>query len=172
MNTLEAIQTRRSVRGYRADTHVPQGQMLQIVDAGRLAPTARNEQPWEFIVVDDRDTLRDLAALAENGRFLAKASACIAVIAAPVKYYLEDGSAATTQMLLAATELGWATCWIAGDKKDYAADVLRLLGAPDSMKLVALIAIGKGADQTEAPKRALADVTHWNGFGRRVDIGG
>jgi nitroreductase len=167
METLAAIAARRSVRSFRRGAAIAAAELLRIVDAGRLAPTARNEQPWEFVVVTDRDTLSDLGKLADHGRFIADASACIAVFAQPTKYYVEDGSAATTQMLLAATALGVASCWVAGDKKGYAIDIGQRLGAPPELKLVSLIALGYAADVTAAPKRGLRDVTHWNGYGQR-----
>lgn len=167
MDTLAAIAERRSMRSFRSDSSLSRETLLKIVDAGRLAPTARNEQPWEFVIVTDSETLRDLGAMANHGRFIAEASACVAVLCKPTKYYVEDGSAATTQMLLAATALDVASCWVAGDKKEYAPDVVKLLGGPDDVKLVALVALGRGTDAPAAPKRDLGDVVHWNGYGRR-----
>jgi nitroreductase len=167
METLKAIAARRSIRTFRSGATIPPEQLVQIVDAGRLAPTARNEQPWEFVVLTEREALRDLGALCDHGRFIADASACVVVLAAPTKYYVEDGSAATTQMLLAAADLGLAGCWVAGDKKAYGPEVVRLVGAPPELKLVALVALGYGTDTPGAPKRALEEVLHWNGFGRR-----
>ena len=170
MNTFAAIAARRSVRSFRPAAAIDPTELLRIVDAGRLAPTARNEQPWEFVVVTDRDTLADLGRLADHGRFIADAAACIAVFAKPTTYYLEDGSAATTQMLLAATDLGVASCWVAGDKKAYAAGIGKRLGAPAEFKLVSLIALGYAADVTAAPKRELREVTHWNAYGQRPPV--
>lgn len=147
---------------------VPRGVLEQIVDAGRLAATARNVQPWHFVVVTERATLDALAELCEYGKFLAQAPACIVVFCdADAKYYLEDGSAATQNMLVAAHALGVATCWIAGDKKPYAADVAKLLHAPPSVRLIALIAAGYAAGPAPSPpKKALKEVLHWERFGR------
>lgn len=169
MDTRTAINERHSVRAFQPDRPIPREVLTQIVEAGRLAPTARNEQPWEFVVVTERDLLQQLGGFADHGRFIADASACIAVICQATKYYIEDGSAATTQMLLAATDLGIAGCWVAGDKKDYAPQAVHLLGAPPELRLVALIALGYAANVKHAPKRALTDVLHWNHFGRFGD---
>jgi len=165
MDAFEVMSKRRSVRKYRPG-HTSREQLSQIVNMGRLAPTARNEQPWEFVVVTEPTKLRQLAHLTEHGRFLQEADACIAVLCRDCTYYLEDGSAATTQMLLAATALGLASCWIAGDKKAYAPAVVKLLGAPEAYKLVSLIAIGQAAETPSPPKRALPDVLHWEKFSR------
>jgi len=163
MDAFEAMSKRRSVRKYRGG-NVTREQLSQIVNMGRLAPTGRNEQPWEFVVVTDRARLRQLAHLCEFGKFIVDAAACIVVLCKPSTYYLEDGSAATTQMLVAATALGLASCWIAGDKKNYAPQVVALCGAPDTFQLVSLVAVGHGAEHPDPPKRKLADVLHWDRF--------
>lgn len=163
MDALEAIAKRRSVRKYRSGT-VSREQLSQIVNMGRLAPTGRNEQPWEFVVVTEQTKLRKLAHLADHGKFIADASACVVVLCRPTTYYLEDGSAATTQIMLAATALGLATCWVAGDKKAYAPQVVAAVGAPPELKLVSLIAIGHAAETPTPGKRALNEVVHWDKF--------
>ncbi len=164
MDAFEAISKRRSVRKYRPG-EVTRQQLSQIVNLGRLAPTGRNEQPWEFVVITDRTRLRQLARLADYGKFIADASACIVVLCRPTKYHLEDGSAATTQMLIAATALGLGSCWVAGDKKDYAAQVVSLCGAPAHYKLVSLVAVGHAAEIPAPAKRPLDEVLHWETFG-------
>jgi nitroreductase len=161
MDALEAIKKRRSVRRF-ADKPVPRPTLEAIVDAGRWAATARNEQPWEFVVVTQRDTLKALGEATDHGRFIAEAAACVAVVCKPSKYYLEDGSAATQNILVAATAMGVDSCWVAGDKKPYCEAVLRILGAPVDAKLAALVALGYRAGEVKTPpKRALAEVIHW-----------
>jgi nitroreductase len=163
MEALQAIATRRSVRSFKADP-VPRDQLVKLIDAGRLAPTARNVQPWEFVVVTDPERRRQIAAISDHGKFIADAPVCIAVLCQDTKYYVEDGSAATTNILLAATALGLATCWVAGDKKAYAPQIVSLCGAPSEMKLVSLIAVGHPVDIPSPPKRPLDDVVHWETF--------
>ena len=166
MDTFEALKKRRSVREYQ-DKPIPKDALEKIVDAARFAPTARNVQPWEFIVIAKPDTLKKIAELAENGRFMAQAKACIAVFCSDTKYYLEDGCAATQNILLAAAALGIGSCWVAGDKKPYCAQISDLLNVPASFKLVSLIALGypeskKVPQITE--KRGLQDLIHWEQF--------
>ena len=163
MEPLEILKTRRSIRQY-SDEQIAKDILEKIVDAGRFASTARNVQPWEFIVITQAPTLQKLSELAENVRFLAQAKACIAVFCADTKYYLEDGCAATCNILLAATALGIGSCWVAGDKKEYCAAVSALLNVPSTYKLVSLVALGypKSKDSFHvAQKRGLNEVIHW-----------
>lgn len=164
MDVMSAIQQRRSVRRFKPDP-VPRPVLEKLVDAGRLAATARNEQPWEFVVVTDRKTVEEVANLTDHGKFLAEAPACIAVFCHDTKYYLEDGSAATQNILLAAASLGVQSCWIAGDKKAYAEHVAHRLEAPPKHRLVSLIALGYAdGDVKQVPKRSLDRVIHWEKF--------
>ncbi|HOW71389.1 MAG TPA: nitroreductase family protein [Phycisphaerae bacterium] len=166
MDAIEALTTRRSVRRYLPDP-VAAETIEQIVNAGRLAPTARNVQPWEFVVVTDPARRAQLAAIAEYGKFIAEAPVCIVVLAKQTRYFLEDGSAATTNMLNAARALGLGSCWVAGDKKPYAHEITKLVDAPDKMRLVSLIALGYPVDMPAPQKRTLDQVIHWESFGGR-----
>lgn len=161
METFDALSKRASVREY---LHKPISKDLleQLVDAGRRAPSARAVEPWEFIVVTERATLDKLAGMISTGVFLKQAAACVIVFCADTKYYLEDGSAATENILLAATDLGLGTCWIAGDKKEYCEDVARLFGVPPHMKLISLISLGWAVKEVKQHKhRLVKDVLHW-----------
>ena len=101
MDAIETLKTRRSIRAYTADP-VAREVIEDIVDCGRMAATGSNVQPWEFVVVTDRNLLRRFAELADYGKFLSQAAACILVLCKDTRYYLEDGSAASENMLLAA----------------------------------------------------------------------
>ncbi len=164
MDVLTAIAARHSTRSF-SDQPLPRDVLERIVDAGRLGPTASNVQPWEFIVVTDRERRAQLAELASNGRFMADAPACVAVFCKDTKYYLEDGCIASTNMLLAATALGVESCWVAGDKKRYCEAVSRLLCVPAAYKLVSLLAFGyaKGIEDPSV-KRPLSEALHWEKF--------
>jgi len=161
---LETIRARRSIRQF-TDQEVSRETIEQIVDAGRLAASGRNAQPWEFVVVTDRAMRRRLADAATSGKFLAEVPVCIVVICEDGDHYLEDGSAASQNMLVAATGLGLGSCWVAGDNKPYGEQVLRLIGASGKFKLVSLIAIGYQKGPTPVrKKRPLDKVLHWEKF--------
>lgn len=166
MENLELLCIRRSIRTFQ-DRSIIQVDLEKLVDSARFAPTARNVQPWEFVVVTDKHKLTELAKLAENGRFMAQAAACIAVFCADTKYYLEDGCAATCNILLAATALGIGSCWIAGDKKPYCQQVSILLNVPLNMKLISLVALGYPQEKDcfkPSDKRQLKKLLHWEKF--------
>ncbi len=161
METFEALGKRASVRDYM-NQPVPKAMLEKLVDAGRRAPSARAVEPWEFVVITDRVMLDKLAGIISTGVFLKQATACIVVFCQDTKYYLEDGSAATENILLAATDLGLGTCWIAGDKKEYCEEVAKLLGAPPHLKLISLVSVGWAVREPKQKKRrTLSEVLHW-----------
>ena len=162
MDCIKACETRRSVRAYTGEP-VTREVLADIVDCGGAA-TARNRQPWEFVVVTDPKMLGAIAAVAEFGGFIAQAAACIVVLCREVKYFLEDGANASQNMLVAARAHGLGACWVAGDKKEYAETVARMVGAPESCRLISLIPIGHPAEKPRMEKRQLATVLHWEKY--------
>lgn len=163
MDAIECMKTRRSVRSYKPG-NIEQSVIEDIVDCGRLAASAINIQPWQFIAITTPDTRRTIASITDHGKFIADASCCIAVFCESVKYYIEDGSAATQNMLLAAHAHGLASCWVAGDKKEYCPDIRSLLGVSDNYTLVSLIAIGYPESIPSPQKKNLSEVLHWEKF--------
>lgn len=164
MDTSQAILSRASVREY-TDKPVPRELLEKLVDAGRMAPSARAVEPWEFVVITDRAKIDKIASIAPNGRFLNSAQAAIIIICAETKYFIEDGCAATENILLQAVDLGIGACWIAGDKKPYAENILRMLNAPQDTKLVSIVSIGWPRQKPSQRKnRSLKDVLHWESF--------
>jgi len=161
METSDALAKRASVRDYM-NQPVPKDMLEKLVDAGRRAPSARAVEPWEFVVITERAMLDKLAGIISTGVFLKQATGCIVVFCQETKYYLEDGSAATENILIAATDLGLGTCWIAGDKKEYCEEISKLLGAPAHLKLISLISVGWAVREPKQRKRrTLSEVLHW-----------
>ncbi len=164
MDVFTAIAARKSVRKYQIKP-VAKELVEKIVMAGLQAPSANNVQPWQFVVVTDLQTRKQLAALCDYGKFIAEAPVCIVTFCEDTKYYLEDGSAAVENMHLAAAGLGLGTCWIAGDKKSYARKIAILLAVPAKYKLVALMSLGyEEGESKRKPKRPLSAVLHWEKF--------
>jgi nitroreductase len=163
MDCIEALKTRRSVRAYTGEP-VSREVIEDIIDCGRLAATAVNIQPWEFVAVTEPAMLRAIAGVAEFGRFIAQAAVCVVVLCKDTKYYLEDGSNASQNILVAARAHGLGGCWVAGDKKPYAEKVARMVGAPAGYKLISLLPIGHPAERPHKDKRPLSDVLHWEKF--------
>jgi nitroreductase len=164
MDTLNAIKTRSSVREY-SDRPLPKEIIERIVDSGRLAPTARKEEPWEFIAVTDKAELKAIADITDYGKFIKDCACAIVVCCKDTKYYLEDGCAATENMLIAAADLGIGSCWVAGDKKGYCQKILDLLKVPAGYKLVSMISLGYPLKKPKPlEKRPLKEVLHWQRF--------
>jgi nitroreductase len=163
MDALEALKTRRSVRAFE-NREVPREVLEDLIDCARLAPSANNMQPWAFIVVTEQGMRSRIAALTDFGKFIGSAPVCVAVFCRDTKYYLEDGCAATENLLLAAHAHGLGACWVAGDKKSYAGDLQRLLDLPVDYRLVSLIALGYPAEQPTKSKRSLREVLHWERY--------
>lgn len=164
MDTFDAIRKRISVREY-SDKLIEREKLEKIADAGRLAPTARGEEPWEFIVVTEREKLREISCITDHGKFLAGAASAIVVFCRDTKYYLEDGCAAVENMLVAAADLGISSCWIAGDKKPYCSDIARALSVPEGFKLISILSLGyPKTPPVPNKKRPLKEVLHWESF--------
>lgn len=158
MDALEAIRKRRSVRKFTGEL-IPREDLETIVDAGRLAATGSNRQPWEFIVVTDRAIIDQLTVV---GKWMRQASAIIAVVLDPYsRWWVEDGSAAIQNMLVASTALGYGSCWVEGDALPLEEQFKGLLFIPKGKRLLALIPIGVPEEWPTVEKRPLESVLHW-----------
>ncbi len=161
MDTFKAIRTRRSVRQYTGES-IPREELEQIVDAGRLAATGSNRQPWDFIVITDAEMLKQLSAAAE---WITKAAAVIAVVMDPEsRWWIEDGAAAVENMLLAATALGYGSCWLEGYTLRNEDEFKALLGVPEAKRLLTLVPIGVPVEWPMRAKKSLEEVLHWERF--------
>jgi nitroreductase len=141
LDVKEAIETRRSVRAYHPDP-VPEDVLRRILEAGRLAPSAVNRQPWHFVVVREQKMRTELSKTAIFGRFIKEAP--VAVVAcgdtkASPTWYVVDVAIALEQMVLMATAEGIGTCWIGSMNKD---QVRKLLSIPERWDVVAIITMG------------------------------
>lgn len=161
MDFFDAIKNRKSVREY-SDKKIDRALIEKIIDAGRVAATARNEQPWEFIALSDKNVMKKICDMCPNGPFIKDSAWLLAVFSKDTKYYIEDCSAATQNMLLAIEALGLGGCWVAGDKKDYAETVRCIFNVPAGYKLVSMISVGyPKKSQGPKAKRPLKEILHW-----------
>lgn len=152
---LTILKGRRSVRKYK-DEEIPDEIINAALEAAHLAPTARNVQPWIFGVIKNNEMLENLGKTAPNGAFIKNAKVCFAVFGEKDQtYYLEDCSAATMQIILALWSFGVGTCWVAGDKKDYAEEIRKIMNVPDKYTLVSLIPAGYPEEITVPSKKEL-----------------
>jgi len=157
------MKERRSIRAYEQKP-VPRAIIEEIVDCARLAPTAMNDQPWDFIVLTARADMERIPPMLGHGEFIATAAFVVLVLAKGTDYAVEDSSAAAENLLVAASAHGIGSCWVAGTKQPYGPAVVEAFGAPKDRQLIAIVSFGYPAETPQIEKRPLADVLHWERF--------
>ena len=156
MDLLEGIYTRRSVRQF-TDEPVSEGHLKEMIKAGTWAPSGLNNQPWRFVTVVDKDTRLEIAGLTKYRKVIEGAQALIVVfVDKDVMYHdVKDHQAigaCIQNMLLAAHALGLGAVWL-GEILKSADEVRTLLGLPESLDLMAVIAVGHPAKRDQKSNR-------------------
>jgi nitroreductase len=166
LDTIQVILNRRSVRKYQSKP-VDENDLKTIIEAGRQAPSAANRQPWHFIVVKSVDQRKHLAQACSGQTWLADAGVIVAGVGRPAvsdKWYPVDVAIAMENMILAATALGYGTCWIGAFDQDRVKEVLEI---PEDMSVVALTPIGVPDDSPDArPRQPLAQFASLDRYGK------
>jgi nitroreductase len=161
VDAIEAIRKRRSVRKYTG-APIPREHLEIIVDAGRLAASGHNNQPWDFVVITERAMIDRLKVASQ---WMEQAGAIIAVVLDPEsRWWLEDGSAAVENMLIAATALGYGSCWLEGYTLPREEEFKTLLGVPGEKRLLTLVPIGVPVEWPTKNKKPLSQVIHWEKY--------
>ena len=159
-DAMTVIAERTSVRRYE-NREIPDEVVERLLRAAMCAPTAINLQPWEFIVVKDKAALAQLAAANRYGGMIAQAPLAIVVCGdtlqeasgQPNKWWMLDGSAATENILLAATAQGLGAVWTAAyPHEDRIAAVRKILSIPERYVPLCVVPVGYPADPTARPK--------------------
>ncbi len=174
MEVFEAIRQRRTIRTFTGK-EIPKSDLEKIVDAGRLAPSGINKQMWDFIVITGKDIIANILGRLhfsgrkygthEDGKFGGISAIIAVVLDGSHPYWIEDGSAATVNMLLTAIDLGWGSCWIEGQIRPLEGDLKELLGIPETKRILLMIALGEPVTWSPAPpKKALSEVLHWERY--------
>ncbi len=167
---MEIVKKRKSVRQFKPQP-VEDEKIRQILECARLAPSARNLQCWHFIVIKQREKIaRAARAGGSHNDWLKDAPVLIVACGDPkkstehngIQYYIVDVAIATENLVLAATDLGLGTCWIANFDEDIARQEL---GIPDHIKVVAMSPLGYPNDLEPSPKRKPLDkIVHYEGW--------
>jgi nitroreductase len=158
------IKSRHSVRKFKPDS-VDEIIIKDALECAVHAPTAMNLQPWLFGVIKNKDMLSKIAKTTDNGKFIAEAPLCFAVFGEKKeKYYLEDCCAATENLILALQAHGITSCWVAGEKKQYAEAVRDLLNVPKNYALVSLVAAGCPAEICIVKKKETKNLVFFEEF--------
>jgi len=165
MQTWEAITARRNVRSF-TDRPIAPADLDQILEAGRRSPSSQNWQPWDFVLVTDREQLRELAKVWRGAGHVAQSAATIVVIGPPADNEFHraqlDLGQATMVMTLAAADLGIGSCHAGVADMQLARE---LLGLPQDRDWALLISLGYPADRPLVPirnpkRRPLDEVVH------------
>jgi len=175
--TMALLKGRRSIRRYRPEP-VPDETIAQLLEAGRVAPSASNRQPWHFIVVRD-ETIR--ARLTDEGgiaivrwRFMKNAPLIIVLCGDASRplyrsFLHEDVGLAGSQIMLQAHAMGLGTCWVGGLNKKKVASIM---GLPEHIEVIGLLAVGFPDESPKPrPRKPLEEIVHYEQFGRRTPDG-
>jgi nitroreductase len=160
----EVIEKRRSIRKYK-DTPVPKEKILQILESARIAPSASHRQPWHFIVVENKETIKKLAKREWAGEAPVMIVGLADQAASP-NWCINDLGIAFEHIILTATNLGLGTCWMGQSNRE---DLVKnLLDIPDNFKVVAVTPIGE-PDETPLPKerKSLDTIVSWEKYGSK-----
>lgn len=180
MDMFEAIEKRRSVRKFKPEP-VKEEDLRKILEACRLAPSGGNRQPWYFIITRDIETKRALSIAANNQKFIADAGAVIVALGDPsasakMSYtisttripHLQDPMIAIEHMVLAATALGYGTCWIGAFSQE---EVKKILKIPENLVVVALLPIGVPDERPlPRPRKAFKEIFFKDSYGVPLEL--
>ncbi|MFC1568679.1 nitroreductase family protein [bacterium] len=161
MDIFEAIRKRQSIRKY-LDRPVEEEKLLQVLEAARMAPSAKNRQAWRFIVIQEAELRQQMIEAARGQQFVGQAPVIIACCGLDPEYHMTCGQPADVidvaiaidHMTLAATALGLGTCWIGAFYQD---QVKTLLNIPEKFQVVELMVLGYPAGLTSKPSRKKLD---------------
>ncbi|MBT3182485.1 MAG: nitroreductase [Deltaproteobacteria bacterium] len=185
-NFIDLASARRSVRKYKSDP-IPGDVLDKILRTGQLAPSGNNSQPWRFIIIDDEEVKRNLCEVSGKQKWIIESPITIAIVAdmkSKIKpefrdndisiddqehrevllKTVRDATIAADHMVMAATDEGLGTCWIALFEQD---DIRPVLNVPQHCYVVAIITIGYPDEAPSAkPRKPLSDIASRNSFDR------
>lgn len=176
---LESIQSRRSIRKYKADQKVEESKLAAILESARIAPSGSNTQPWHFVVVQSEENRQKVADVSHDQQWMMTAPlhiACVADVSPRVenpealslnelssnfelKQAIRDVSIATEHMVLTAESLGLGSCWVAWFTQDQIRPVLNI---PENQFVVAVLTIGYPDEAPQPrPRKEMNDMVHY-----------
>ncbi len=167
METLEAIRTRRSIRKF-ISAAIPDELINKLLEAAMYAPSARDTQPWHFIVVTQKDTLHKIPRIHPHANMVYEVPLAILIcgdifIESIPEYLAVNCSAATQNLLLAAHDLGLGGVWLGlYPRKERMEPMVKLFELPENIIPISLVAIGLPNEVHETPERFKQSRIHFN----------
>src|SRR5579883_2253957 len=165
MEVFDTVRTVLAVRQFQ-DKPVPESVVHQIVEAGHLTASSMNGQPWHFIIVQNKDTLRELGALARSGPYIAQASLAFVVGMEQSPFAVSDASRAIKSMILTAWAYGVGSNWVGFDNLAQGNSVL---GIPSEIEILAIVPFGYPVDaisKGQKKRKPLGAVAHRERWGQ------
>lgn len=165
MDVFETVRTVLAVRAYQ-DKPIPADVVRKIVEAAWLTASSQNGQPWHFIVVENRETLKKLGALARTGAYIAQAPVAIVVAMNKSPYAVSDASRAIQSMILTAWSEGIGSNWVGFQNLN---EIKHLLGIPAEVDVMAIVPFGypvKKLGKGRKNRKPLGEVAHRERFGQ------
>ena len=169
-NVLDLIFKRRSVRIFAKEA-VSKDDLVKLLQAGMAAPSASNGQPWEFVVVTDKEKLDALRGKLKYGKYNAPAAIvvcanpAIAKKASSATFWVQDCSAATENILIAAAGLDLGTVWIGSHPKEDVMNPIReILGIPEDVIPLSFIFVGHPAEEVNPRTQYEEERVHWETY--------
>ena len=170
-NFLSLVEKRKSIRSYKS-IDVEKEKLDYILEAFRLAPSAKNLQPWKLVVVTDKAIMNKLVPVCRNQAFIAEAPVIIAVCVKEMEAYATMGGYLNSSpvdvgisfehLMLAATEQGLGSCWIGAFNEKAVGEVI---GVPENVRVVALTPIGYPDDQgRERKRKSIKEIVSYNKY--------
>lgn len=165
MNTLEAIQKRRSIRNY-AEEEITYDKLEELCNMGMTGPSAMNTRPWEFIIIKNKNMLKELSGLRKYWKVLSKAEAAILVAGTDDKYFQQNCAAATQNILLAATDMGIGNVWLGlYPNMDAVMKIKEMFGMPESVVPFSVVSLGYPSasvkNEVHIPDKKKIHIENW-----------
>jgi len=168
MEVFECVSTLSSIRSY-FDKPVDMEIMRRVLEAGRLAPSAHNDQPWQFILITDIENLRELEKYCISGRFVSQVAFAVVVLSNPSsKWHEIDTTRAVQNMVLTAWSCSLGSCWIGNIDKN---GLKNFLNIPDKWNVLTVLPFGYFSEKiitTNKHRKTPGDIFHLNTYGNKI----
>jgi len=168
MDVFECVSTLSSIRSYMQKV-VPDEIIMEVLEAGRLAPSAHNDQPWDFILIRDKARLNDMEKYCMTGRFITQVDFAVVVVTdSSSKWHEIDGTRAVQNMVLTAWSHKLGSCWIGRlDKKG----LMDYLNIPENLNILTVLPFGYFNDNLAGSEKYRKDrdqVFHLDSYGSKI----
>lgn len=168
MNVFECVSTLSSIRSYK-NKKVLDEVVMKVLEAGRLAPSAHNDQPWEFIIINDKTKINQMHRYCQSGSFIIQAAFAVVVLSDPKsKWHEIDTTRAVQNMVLTAWSYKLGSCWIGRIDKEGLSKFLKI---PKNWNILTVLPFGyfdESLVSTSKFRKSAKEVFHLNEYGNNV----